>query len=97
MSAVNLGCIYCYAQFMKKYTGHNEKWGDFVDIKINSAILLEKEIKKKKRGVVWISGVCDPYQPVEKKYGLTRRILEILSKENWSVIVQTKSPLVLRD
>ncbi len=91
------GCVYCYAQFMKNYTGHNEKWGDFVDVKINSAILLEREIKKKKRGVVWISGVCDPYQPVERKYGLTRRILEILSKENWSVVVQTKSPLVLRD
>lgn len=91
------GCSYCYAQFIKKYTGHKENWGDFVDVKINSVELLEKEIKRKRKGTVWISGVCDPYQPVERKYGLTRKILEVLCKENWSVVIQTKSPLVLRD
>jgi len=53
--------------------------------------------KKKKKGRVWISGVCDPYQPVEKKYELTKKCLEILQKNNWPVVIQTKSPLVLRD
>ena len=46
---------------------------------------------------MWISGVCDPYQPLEKKYELTRRCLEILIENDWSVTVQTRSPLVLRD
>jgi DNA repair photolyase len=90
-------CSYCYARFLKRFTGHQEPWGEFVDIKINAAELLQKEILKKKPGEVWVSGVCDPYQPVEAKYLLTRKCLEILSKHNWPVIVQTRSPLVLRD
>jgi len=91
------GCFYCYARFMKKFTNHKEKWGNFVDIKINAPKLLAEEIKKKKKGEVWISGICDPYQPVERKYKLTRKCLEILLKNNWPVIIQTKSPLILRD
>lgn len=91
------GCTYCYARFMKRFTDHKEEWGKFVDAKVNSASLLQGEIKKKKPGVVWISGVCDPYQPLEKKYELTKRCLEILLAYGWPVTVQTKSPLVLRD
>jgi len=91
------GCFYCYARFMKKFTNHKEKWGNFVDIKINAPKLLAEEIKKKKKGKVWISGICDPYQPVERKYKLTRKCLEILLENNWPVIIQTKSPLILRD
>jgi len=90
-------CTYCYARFMKKFTGHRESWGEFVDVKINAPELLAKEIKKKRRGEIWISGICDPYQPVEKKYQLTRKCLEILSDYDWHVFLQTKSPLVLRD
>ena len=91
------GCIYCYARFMKRFSGHKENWGEFVDVKINAPELLVQEIKKKKKGRVWVSGVCDPYQPVEKKYELTKRCLEILQRNNWPVTIQTKSPLVLRD
>jgi len=91
------GCTYCYARFMKRYTNHKEAWGEFVDVKINAPILLQSEIKRKRSGRVWISGVCDPYQPLEKKYRLTIRCLEILLKNNWPVTVQTKSPLILRD
>jgi DNA repair photolyase len=82
---------------MKRFTGHQEPWGEFVDVKINAPELLLKEILKKKVGEVWVSGVCDPYQPVEAKYLLTRNCLEILAKYAWPVIVQTRSPLVLRD
>ena len=90
-------CTYCYARFMKRFTGHKEPWGEFVDVKINAPDLLKVEINKKKKGSVWMSGVCDPYQPQEEKYGLTRRCLEILGQNSWPVIVQTRSPLVLRD
>ncbi len=90
-------CTYCYARFMKRFTGHKESWGDFVDIKINAPELLSREIRKKKKGTVWISGVCDPYQPLEEKYELTRKCLEILQHHNWPVVIQTRSPLVLRD
>ena len=44
------GCTYCYARFMKRYTGHREKWGRFVDAKINATKLLQHEIKKRKSG-----------------------------------------------
>src|SRR5512137_96935 len=65
------GCRYCYARYIKKFTNHKEAWGDFVDIRINAPELLTVEIKKKKRGRVWVSGLCDPYQPLEKKYQVT--------------------------
>jgi len=90
-------CSYCYASFMKRFTGHLEPWGDFVDVKINAAELLRKEILKKKPAMVWISGVCDPYQPLEVNYQLTRQCLELLAQHGWPVTVQTRSPLVTRD
>lgn len=68
-----------------------------MDLKVNAPELLKAEIIRKKPGKVWISGVCDPYQPLEARYKLTRQCLAILAENNWPVVVQTKSPLVLRD
>ncbi len=90
-------CSYCYARFMKRFTGHPEPWGQFVDVKVNACELLNREISRKRRGKVWISGVCDPYQPLERKYQLTRQCLEILVENDWPIIIQTRSALVLRD
>ena len=91
------GCSFCYARFMKRFSKHKEAWGDFVDVKINAPELLLEEINRKKKGNVWISGVCDPYQPLEEKYKLTRHCLEILIRYHWPVFIQTRSPLVMRD
>jgi len=91
------GCTYCYARFMKRFTGHKERWGEFVDVKINAPDLLRREIEKVPPGRVWVSGVCDPYQPVEETHELTRKCLEILVRHDWPITIQTKSPLVLRD
>ena len=91
------GCVYCYARFMKRFTGHKEPWGQFVDVKVNASALLKHEIDRRPPGRVWVSGVCDPYQPLELKYELTRKCLEILVEHRWPITVQTKSPLVLRD
>ena len=90
-------CTYCYARFMKRFTGHKEPWGQFVDVKINAPDLLRSEIKRKKPDRAWVSGVCDPYQPLEGKYQLTRQCLQILVENAWPVTIQTRSPLVLRD
>jgi len=90
-------CSYCYARYMKKFSGHKEPWGAFVDVKLNAAELLQKEICKKRKATVWISGVCDPYQPLERKYKLTRQCLQLLIREDWPIIIQTRSKLILRD
>ena len=90
-------CTYCYARFMKRFTGHKEPWGEFVDVKINAPDLLQRQIRKMPPGRVWVSGVCDPYQPLEKTYELTKKCLEILIQHDWPITIQTKSPLVLRD
>ena len=90
-------CSYCYAKFMKRFTGHKEPWGQFVDVKVTAPELLAKEVLHKKKDRVWISGVCDPYQPLEGKYRLTRGCLEILAGQGWPVTIQTRSALILRD
>ncbi|MEO0278431.1 MAG: hypothetical protein ABIM21_04000 [candidate division WOR-3 bacterium] len=42
------GCVYCYARVVKRFTGHREPWGEFVDVKINASLLLREELRKKK-------------------------------------------------
>lgn len=92
-------CQYCYARFMKRFTNHSEDWGSFVDAKINISEILEKQMKSGKydNQQVYLGTVCDPYQPIEEKYQLTRKILEILSEYNIKLSILTKSDLVLRD
>jgi len=91
------GCRYCYATFMKKYTGHTEQWGTFVDAKTNAPDILRQQMSRLKKCSVIISSVTDPYQPVEARYQLTRKCLAILLEYDCSISILTKSPLVLRD
>jgi DNA repair photolyase len=90
-------CIYCYADYYTRLMGYRGEWGSYVHAKINAPNLLLKEIRKKKKGVVYLSSLTDPYQPVEVNYRLTRRILEILMSYKWPVIIQTKSSSIIRD
>jgi DNA repair photolyase len=92
-------CVYCYARFIKRFTGHNEEWGSFVDVRKNIADVLEKQMKslKYKKQTIYIGTVTDPYQPLEEKYQLTRKILEVLVNYDNPVSILTKSDLVLRD
>jgi DNA repair photolyase len=83
---------------MKRFTGHTEKWGEFVDVKINAPEILEKELTRHpKKGKVLLGSVTDAYQPIEKKYQLTKKLLEVLLRYNWRISILTKSDLVLRD
>jgi DNA repair photolyase len=91
------GCVYCYARFMTKYTKHRIQWGRFCDVKINAPEVLSKQITKTKRGLVSLSTVTDPYQAVERKYELTRKILIELATHKFPVSILTKSNLVSRD
>lgn len=89
------GCAYCYVPNVLRIK--RNEWGSFVDIRINIPIVLSKELKTKKPGIVAISTVTDPYQPVESKYKLTRYCLEQLLIHDFPVCIQTKSNLVTRD
>lgn len=89
------GCIYCYARFICRWRKQKEKWGEFVDVKINAPELINRESKDKK-GVVVLCTSSDPYLPIEKKYELTRRVLQNLNP-NLGLLILTKSDLIIRD
>jgi len=91
------GCVYCYAVFMKRFTGHTEEWGTFVDVRVNAAERLAREVRRARPGQVLLASVTDAYQPLEAKYGLTRACLEVLVGQEFPVSILTKSALVLRD
>ena len=90
-------CLYCYARFMKRFTGHKEPWGKFVDVKINAPDLIPERTLKYEGKSIFMSSVTDPYNPLERKCQLTRRILKRLIPLQPDLGIQTKSDLVLRD
>ena len=87
-------CVYCYAEYMRKFTGHPEEWGDFLDVKTCEVPLRPAKLFRTR---VMLSSVTDPYNPYEKQYELTRRLLKQLLFCQAQVYILTKSPLVLRD
>ncbi|MFX0050688.1 MAG: radical SAM protein [Candidatus Hodarchaeota archaeon] len=90
------GCIYCYAEFMIRFTGHKgDRWGEFLDIKEFDADKIKPKKYQGKR--ILLSSVTDPYLPLEKKYQNTRKILERLVGTNALISILTKSKLVVRD
>jgi DNA repair photolyase len=93
------GCVYCYANFMRRFSGHlQDPWGSFVDVKVNLLNVLAKELPRRAGGSIWLSSVCDPYQPLEKKYELSRGVIDLVSRDSrFSLSILTKSSLVLRD
>lgn len=93
------GCVYCYARFMKRFTGHTEPWGSFLDARVNAPEVLRRELARRAplAGTVFLSSVTDPYQPPEARYRLTRGVLEALLEHQAPVDILTKSDLVLRD
>jgi hypothetical protein len=63
---------------MHRFSGHlQDAWGSFVDVKVNLLDMLGKELPRRPPGKIWLSSVCDPYQPLEKKYELSRGVIEI--------------------
>ena len=88
------GCKYCYASFMKRFTGHTEPWGTFLDVKH----WLEIKNPPKYRGQrVVIGSVTDGYLPQEEQFQNTRKLLEQLKDSGAEILICTKSDLVVRD
>jgi len=88
-------CIYCYLKFLCRWRKQKEKWGEFVDVKINAPELVTKESKNKKGTAILCTG-GDAYQPIDKKYQLTRKVLQSLNP-NLKLSILTKSDLITRD
>ena len=88
------GCRYCYASFMKRFTGHEEDWGEFLDIKLCNKKIDLKKISGKN---VFLSSVTDCYNELEEKYCITKNILEQLQYSDCNLSISTKSKLILRD
>lgn len=91
-------CLYCYARYMKKFKDRPEDWGYFVDVKINAPEILAKQIPKiRPPKEVFMSSICDGWQPLEAKYKLSRACLKLLLEAGFEVSILTKSSLILRD
>ncbi len=94
-------CVFCYARNTHAYLERDglSDWGTFLSVKINAAEVLRKELKRPSwRGEhVAIGTATDPYQPLEGRYRLTRRILVELARARTPAHITTRSPLVVRD
>jgi len=83
---------------MKKFKARPEEWGYFVDIKVNAPEVLAKQIKKiRPPKEVFMSSICDGWQPLEAKFKLSRACLKLLLETGFTVSILTKSSLILRD
>ncbi|MCZ8070869.1 MAG: PA0069 family radical SAM protein [Cytophagales bacterium] len=95
------GCIYCYARNTHEYYGFSAGL-DFeskIIVKRNAPQLLEKELLKPTWNAVpiMLSGNTDCYQPQEKKFEITRKMLKVLANYRHPVSIISKNSLVLRD
>lgn len=95
------GCSYCYVRQMPVALFRGMPWGQWVDIKQESAAIVRKELRKARAAgpvTIFMSSSTDPYQPIEYKARITRSLLETLAAEPPDfLLVQTRSPLVRRD
>lgn len=85
---------------MKRFTGHQEPWGTFVDVKINAPHQLRVLLKRKKKWdfSVLLSSVTDAYQPIERKYQITKQIIDCFHEyQGFQLEILTRSSLVQRD
>lgn len=88
-------CLYCYVRSNKVVRKREKPWGTYVDVRKNSPDLLEKEVLEKKPKVVLLGSTTECFQPIEKKYQLTGKLLEILNRYKVSYVILTRSPYIV--
>jgi DNA repair photolyase len=95
------GCIYCFARPTHEYLGLSAglEFESKILVKEDAPELLREELMSKKwePRLIAISGVTDPYQPIERKLQITRRCLEVLAEFRNPTCIITKNHLVTRD
>ena len=93
-------CVYCFARAYHARYHEKNVGADFdsnVEVRVNVADVLRKELRRRREGSLAIGTATDPYQPIEGKYRLTRRCLEALVDFPMPTSIVTKGPLVVRD
>jgi len=92
-------CVYCYARFASRFLHGRQPWGSFVDVKVNAPEVLRKQLGRRSTypGTVFVSSVCDGWQPLEERYQLTRACLRPLLDAGFELHILTKRTLVERD
>jgi DNA repair photolyase len=94
-----VGCAYCYVPHMAHKQMEGRKWGTYVDVKEGAPELLERQLARlRKPTTVFMSTATDPYQPVEERHLITRRMLEAFERHpQHGLFILTKQSLVERD
>jgi DNA repair photolyase len=96
-----IGCSYCFARPTHEFLGLSAgiDWETKIFVKEDAPELLRAQLSSPKwePKVLAMSGVTDPYQPVERRLGITRRCLEVLAEFRNPVVIITKNHLVTRD
>jgi DNA repair photolyase len=98
-----IACPFCYvisrADFARRLEGLPElPWGHYLDVKINAAEVLRREVQTVRRGLVRMSPIItDPYQSAERRFRITRQILEVLVETELAPVVLTRAPRILDD
>ena len=82
---------------MKKSRTQRDSWGLWVDVKENAVERLRRRRGSLDGKLIYMSSVTDPYQPIERQIELTRGLLEMLARHRPKLVVQTRSPDVVRD
>ena len=94
-------CTYCYARYTHSYLDLNttKDFDTKIFVKTNAAKILKKEFSNPKwhKELVNLGSVCDPYQPAERKYEITREVLKVFQRFKNPITIATKSDLILRD
>ncbi len=98
-----IACPFCYvidrADFSRRLEGLPQlPWGRYLDVKINAAEILRREVRSEPRGTVRMSPiVTDPYQPAERRYRITRQCLDVLLETELVPVVLTRAARILED
>ena len=93
----SFGCTYCYAAFFSDSTEKRDSWGRWIDVKENAVERLQRRRGSLGGKLIYMSSVTDPYQPIERQVELTRGLLKVLARASPKLVVQTRSPDVVRD
>ena len=98
-SGCSFGCTYCYAAFFSPDVEKRDTWGQWVTVKENAVAKLQNMRTSLDGKLIYMSSVTDPYQPVERRLNLTRKLVEVLTEPRHrpKLVVQTRSPDVTRD